>query len=387
MMETGASLESHLIESVRGVTTIRRFGLQDLFKRETENKFKLLMKAIFSGTRNRLILSNTLEWFSGILTISFLWSGSYLVIERHLSPGELISLFTLMTFFTGPVQYLIGVNHTLQDALIAADRLFEIIDLETESNHEQENNQVSFQSGDLVFENIQFSYRLGQSVFSGLQFRIRQNQVTAIVGESGSGKSTLLALIQKIYALNEGNILIGETDIRNISTEELRKKIVAVPQQTDLFLGDFISNIAFGDPDPDLGRIKEICQRLGLHEYISQLPENYLTVLREQGANLSGGQKQRLGIARAMYRNPEILILDEATSAIDPEGENKVREAIRWFFSFQKTIIIITHRISTLRFCDEVVLIKQGKCVAIGKHENLLTKNEQYAAWWKWHQL
>ncbi len=295
MMESGAALESQLVESIQGTATIRRFGSEAYFNLKTESRFIPLMRAIFSSSRNGLVLSNVSEWITGLLTISILWWGSYLVIDQVLSPGELLSFYTLSVFFTTPVQALIGSNKSMQDALIAADRLFEIIDLETEKEAGGRLTLDSFEEGDLLFNNIHFSYNPGIPVFCGLQFQISKNKMTAIIGESGCGKSTLLSLIQKFYPLNGGDILIGKTSIQYISTTVLRQQIVAVPQHTDLFQGTIISNIALGEHEPDLERIFDICSRLGLHEFINNLPARYQTIVREQGTNLSGGQKQRSG--------------------------------------------------------------------------------------------
>ena len=382
IMETGAALESQLVESIQGMTTIRRFGSQAYFNLKTETRFIPLMQTIFTSSRWGLLLSNGTEWITSLLTISILWTGSYMVIDRNLSPGELLSFYTLTAFFTTPVQALIGANRTMQDALVAADRLFEIIDLETENEIIEQPVFDRFPEGNLVFENIHFSYGPGNPVFSGLNFRIPQFQMTAVIGDSGSGKSTLLSLIQKLYPLNEGNILIGGMDIQFISNAVMRNKIAAVPQQTDLFQGTILSNIALGEHEPDLERIFDICRRLGLHEFISQLPAHYQTVIREQGINLSGGQKQRLGIARALYRDPAILILDEATSALDPESERKVQETLRWFHNQKKTIMLIAHRLSTIKNCDSVIFLKQNRPVICGSHEKLLTENDEYASWW-----
>jgi ATP-binding cassette, subfamily C, bacteriocin exporter len=382
MMETGAALESQLVESIRGVTTVRRFGAQAWFNLKTENRFIPLMRAVFISGRSVLLLANATEWITRLLTITILWTGSYLVIERIISPGELLSFYTLTAFFTTPVQALIGANRSMQDALIAADRLFEIIDLETEKETYGGPGIDRFPGGDLILKNVHFSYGPAKPVFSGLQLRIPENRITAVVGESGCGKSTLLSLIQKLYPLNEGNILIGEMDIQDISTTLWRDRVSAVPQQTDLFQGSFISNIALGDPVPDLGRIYDISQRLGLHEFIAQLPGRYHSVIREQGINLSGGQKQRLGIARALYRDPAILILDEATSALDPDSERKVQQTLLWFYNQKKTIIVIAHRLSTIKLCDTIVFLKQGKPAVCGTHEILLRADAEYAGWW-----
>jgi ATP-binding cassette, subfamily C, bacteriocin exporter len=382
MMETGASLESHLVETVQGVSTIRRFGAENYFNLKTESRFILLMKVIFTSSRNGLILTSTSEWITSFLNILILWTGSYLVIDRILSPGELLSFYTLTAFFTTPVQALIGANKPIQDALIAADRLFEIIDLESEKKMTEIQTMDSFPEGDLVFDNVHFSYSPGIPVFNGLHLLFPWNHMTAVIGDSGCGKSTLLTLIQKIYQPNGGNILIAGINIQYVSTALLRQKIAAVPQHTDLFHGTIISNIALGENKPDLVRIFDICNRLGLHDFISSLPARYLTIIREQGINLSGGQKQRLAIARALYRDPAILILDEATSALDPESERKVEETLKWFYNQGKTIIIITHRLKVIRYCDSIIFLKQGKQPASGTHEKLLHENPDYACWW-----
>jgi ATP-binding cassette subfamily B protein len=382
MMESGAALESQLVESVQGVCTIRRFGSEDYFNMKTEKRFIPLMRAIFYGSRNGLLLSGISEWITSLLTIVILWAGSLLVIDHVLSPGELLSFYTLTGFFTTPVQAIIGANKPMQDALIAADRLFEIIDLEREKEGGEGLDLKKFPEGDLSFNQVHFSYGPGNPVFCGLHIRLLQNQITAIIGESGSGKSTLISLIQKLYSTDQGNILIGEVDIQNISTSVLRKKIVAVLQHTDLFQGDFISNIALGEQEPDLERIFNICHRLGIHEFVERLPARYHTIIREQGINLSGGQKQRLGIARALYRDPEILILDEATSALDPESERKVLDTLHWFYSQKKTIILIAHRLTTIRLCDTIVFLKSGNASVKGTHEILLQKDKDYAEWW-----
>jgi ATP-binding cassette, subfamily C, bacteriocin exporter len=382
IMESGAALESQLVESIQGVTTIRRFVSASYFNLKTENRFIPLMRSIFAGSHSGLLISNATEWMTSLWTIIILWSGSWLVMDQILSPGELLSFYTLTAFFTTPVQALIGANKPMQDALIAADRLFEIIDLETEKENKEGLGIEYFPEGDLVFENAHFNYGPGNTVLNGLNLRIPRHQMTAIIGESGCGKSTLLSLIQRIYPLNAGNILIGDMNIQYISTRLLRKRIAAVPQQTDLFQGDFISNIALGEHEPDLERIYNICRRLNLHIYIDQLPERYHTMIREQGMNLSGGQKQRIGIARALYMDPSILILDEATSALDPESERIVQDTLKWFLDQEKTILVIAHQLNTIRHCGHVIFLKQGGQIMSGTHEELLYDNHEYAGWW-----
>jgi ATP-binding cassette, subfamily C, bacteriocin exporter len=361
IMKSGAVLENQMMETIQGISTIRRFGAEEFFSRQTENKFNPLLGSVFISNRNGLLMSHLSEWITSLLMIILLWNGANLVIDHRLLPGELISFFTLSAFFTIPVQGLIHANKPLQEAFIAADRLFEITDQEIEKNEEFQTEL--FPNGDLVFENIHFSYGPGNTVFKGLDIRLPMGRISAVVGESGSGKSTLLSLIQKLYEPDKGKILIGDIDIQHLSTSLLRKKIAAVQQHIDLFEGDFISNIALGDNEPDKDRIFEICQRIGLHSFIDQLPDRYQTVIREQGINLSGGQKQRIGIARAIYKDPQILILDEATSALDTVSEKKVLDTLRWFYNQKKTIIVIAHRLSTIRQCDSIILLSQSETV------------------------
>ena len=382
MMETGAAFESQLVESIQGIATIRRFGTSDFFNRKTENSFAPYMRAIFTSSRSGIVLANLSEFVTGILTISILWVGSYLVIDHVFSSGELLSFYTLIIFFTNPVRALIGANRSMQDAIIAADRLFEIIDLETETGPAENYSVNRFPTGDLIFERVKFGYGRGPIIFNDIHFRIPQFKVTAVIGDSGCGKSTMLSLIQKFYSPQNGIIKIGEMDIQNISNSLIRQGIAAVPQHTDLFQGTILSNIALGENEPDEEKVIEICSRLGLHEFIMNLPSRYQTIIREQGVNLSGGQKQRLGIARAIYRDPAILILDEATSALDPESENKVKDVLQWFHNRKKTILVITHRLKTVLYCDAVIFLRKGKPALTGSHQTLLSEYAVYAEWW-----
>ncbi|HZK63755.1 MAG TPA: peptidase domain-containing ABC transporter [Puia sp.] len=382
IMENSAALESQLVESIQGIGTIRRFGVQDHFNRQTERKFIPLMRSLYKSGRAALVLNQVSELNTRLITIIVLWAGSYFVMDRELSPGALLSFYALAGYFTTPVQALIGANKIMQDALIAADRLFDIIDLETENAHDSMATLSLLPAGNLEFRNVHFRYALRDKVFSGLDLTIERHRITAIVGESGSGKSTLLSLLQGLYPLNEGKILIGGTDIRYVHHTVLRRIIAPVPQQTDLFQGTLVSNIALGDDQPDMACILQLCNRLGLQEFIDTLPGHYQAEVREQGMNFSGGQKQRIAIARALYRDPDILILDEATASLDPASEQKVLETLQWFHARKKTIIVIAHRLTTVKQCHQVLLLKGGRLAASGPHDQLLRENEVYAKWW-----
>lgn len=385
LMEDSAELETQLVESLTAAGTIKRFGLELYANEKTENRFYKLLQTIYTTSVYGLYTGNAIEFFTRLFTILLLWAGSYFVINGELSPGELLSFYALIGYLTGPAASLIGANKNIQDALIAADRLFEIIDLETESNNDNKVIITSELTGNIVFENVSFRYGTRVQVFANLSLTIEKGKSTAIVGESGSGKSTLMSLLQNLYPIQNGRITIGDYELNHISNKSLRQLIGVVPQHIDLFAGTIIENIAIGDYEPDMQKILFLSKLTGINGFIEKLPANYHTILSEQGVNLSGGQRQRLAIVRALYRNPDILILDEATSSLDPASETQTQQALQWFKQQEKTIIIIAHRLSTIRNCDRILVMQNGMLVESGVHEELLSTNSVYASLWKFH--
>jgi ABC-type bacteriocin transporter len=385
LMEESAELESQLVESLNAVGTIKRFGLEQFANDKTEGRFVKLLRTIYNTSMYSLYIGTGSEFFTRLFTIILLWVGSYFVINRELSPGELLSFYALIGYFTGPASSLIGANKNIQDALIAADRLFEIIDLETESSNEKKVELTPELMGDVKFSNVTFRYGTRTAVFEDLNLSIARGQSTAIVGESGSGKSTLLSLLQNLYPLKKGEISIGGLDLQHISNRSLRQMVGVVPQHIDLFSGTITDNIALGDYEPDIQRVLMISKMLGIDEFIEKLPNTYNSIVSEQGVNLSGGQRQRLAIARAIYRNPEILIFDEATSSLDPTSEQKVQDTLKWFKSQHKTIIIIAHRLTTIKHCDKILVLHKGKLMEEGSHSDLLETNGHYTQLWSYN--
>ncbi|ATC37585.1 peptidase domain-containing ABC transporter [Elizabethkingia anophelis] len=386
LMEESAELESHLVESITSVRTIKQFGVETFANNKTDNAFTKLLKTIYTSVLNALFSSNSSEFLSRIFTIVLLWAGSGYVIDRVITPGELLSFYALIGYFTSPVSQLIGMNKTVQNALIAADRLFEIMDLEREETTDK--LELSPEHiGDIQFKEVSFSYGSRADVFAGFNCTIEKGKTTAIVGESGSGKTTLASLLQNLYPLKGGKILIGDYDINYISNYSLRSLISVVPQQIDLFSGNVIENIALGEDFPDVQRILDITKKLGILTFVEKLPNGFQTYLGENGALLSGGQKQRIAIARALYKNPEILILDEATSSLDTESELVIQNTLNEFRSQGKTMVVIAHRLSTIANADTILVMKEGQIIEQGNHQELISKDSVYRSMWEKQSL
>ncbi|MFV0471095.1 MAG: peptidase domain-containing ABC transporter [Paludibacteraceae bacterium] len=382
LMEKSADLESQLVESLNSVRTIKQFGIEDFSNMKTEVRFIELLKTVFKSGKNSLFSSYSSETVSRIFTIILLWVGSYFVIDSTITPGELLSFYAIIGYFMGPAASLIGANKSIQNALIAADRLFEIMDLERETDeHKIELKREEI--GDIEFQNINFSYGSRKQVFTDFSLTIPKGEITAIIGESGSGKTTLASLLQKLYPLNGGKITINGLNTDNFTMESMRSLVSSVPQQLNLFSGNIIDNIAVGDLQPDMERIIGIVKELGLVPFIEKLPNGFNTQIGENGASLSGGEKQRIAIARALYKNPEILVFDEATSSLDSDSEQYVKTTIQSLKSVGKTIVVIAHRLSTVVDADRIVVLSEGKLVEQGNHTALYKQGTRYFEMWR----
>jgi ATP-binding cassette subfamily B protein len=377
LMEKSAELESQLVESITAAGTIKRFGAESHANIKTEMRFVSLLKSVYQSGLNNIFSGTSSEAVSKLFTIILLWVGAGYVLQNEITPGELMSFYALTGYLTTPISSLIGMNKTIQNALIAADRLFEIMDLEVESSDETfpiKRGDI----GDVCFKEVSFRYGTRANVFDGLSLIFPKGKISGVIGESGSGKSTLVSLLQNMYPLQSGNIYIGDYDIKFVNNESLRRLVSVVPQRIDLFAGNVLENIALGDYSPDMQRVVKICHQLGMMDFIEHLPNGFGTFLGENGASLSGGQRQRIAIARALYRDPEILILDEATSSLDPDSDCFVQQAIRVFAEEGKTIIYITHRLAAVQGFDRLYVLERGKLVEEGSHAELLSKEGKY---------
>lgn len=381
IMENAAELETQLVESITHIRTVKEFGIEDFSNLKTENRFVKLLFTTYKSGLNGVFSGTSTQFLASIFTVILMWIGSGYVIDRAITPGELFSFYALIGYFTSPVASLIGMNKTAQNALIAADRLFEIMDLDREETE----NKVELQReniGDIKFENVSFRYGSRTEVFKHFNAIFKKNETTAIVGESGSGKTTLISLLQNLYPIKEGKIYIGDYDSQFIHYQSLRNCIGVIPQQLNLFSGNLIDNIALGDSFPNIQRILDLSKQLGITEFVEKLPNGFETQIGENGAMLSGGQKQRIAIARALYKNPEVLLMDEATSSLDTNAERIVKEVIDNFKAQGKTVIVIAHRLSTIANADTILVMENGTIVESGNHPDLLLQQGKYFDLW-----
>jgi ATP-binding cassette subfamily B protein len=386
LMERAAELQSQVVESIAVVGTIKRFGLEADMELRTELRFVRLLRAVFHAARTALMTTTATGMVSRLAVVAVLWVGSTLVIDRRLTPGELMSSYALLGFLTGPLLTLITANRTIQDALVAADRLFEVMDLE----HDQEPAHATISAtsgGDIELEHVSFRYGARGPALRDVTLRLRRGAITAIVGESGSGKSTIAALIQRVYVADEGRVRIGGIDVRYLSADSLRALVCTVPQRIDLIAGSVAENIALGDPHPDPTRALDAMKGAGIAQAVDRMPSGWNTLLGENGATLSGGERQRLAIARALYRDPEILILDEATSSLDGPSVRHVRRMTEERRARGLTVVVIAHNLDLAIGADHIVVMREGAVVEQGRHADLVSRRGAYRSLWESRSL
>jgi ATP-binding cassette subfamily B protein len=381
VMERAADLEAQLVESLNSAGTIKRFNLEEYSNFRTETRFVGLLETIYKSGLNSMFSSSSGALITQLITLVVLWAGAGFVMKTQITPGELLSFYSIVGYYTGPVTSIIGFNRTLQDAKIAADRLFEIFDLEIDDEKDKIDLRPEMVN-DICFENVKFRYGTRVEVFSSLNIIIRKGEITAVVGESGSGKTTLASLLQNLYPLQDGHIRVGGYDLQHFTNKSLRKVVSVVPQKIDLFAGDVINNIAIGEINPDMGEILAVCEKLGMTKFIESLPNGFKTYIGENGATLSGGQKQRIAIARALYRNPEVLILDEATSSLDSFAESFVQNTLKMLRDERKTVIVIAHRLSTISLADRIIVLDSGSVIQEGTFSELSAREGHFRKMW-----
>ncbi|MBU8923178.1 MAG: ATP-binding cassette domain-containing protein, partial [Bacteroidales bacterium] len=305
-----------------------------------------------------------------------LWYGGRLVIDSELAPANLMMFLVAMLWVVSPIKNLSKLNNVIQEALASGERVFQILDIPTESDRSGERKLDTIERN-IIYRSVSFSYEDGPEVLSNIDLEITRGEVVALVGPSGAGKTTLADLLPRFYTPGSGSILIDDVDIRDIELGSLRSMMGIVTQETILFNDTVFNNIAYGLDDCDPSAVEEAAKAANAHRFISEMPEGYSTVIGDRGTQLSGGQRQRLAIARALLKNPQILILDEATSSLDVESESLVQEAIDRLVK-GRTTLVIAHRLSTIKNADRIVVVEDGRILQSGTHEELIGEEGTY---------
>lgn len=370
-MTDAADVQSYLVESINGASTLKAMNAEDYaitgFERYQMRMTNTGWKAAFLQSYQELFT----ELIKQVGNIFIFWVGSLQIIKGNLSIGSLVSFTALAAYFTDPLQRLVNMQAKLQESFVAADRLGEILELETEQNLQQTLLQPEHLNGNIEITDVAFRYGTRKYVYENLCLNINAGEKVALVGSSGCGKTTIAKLLLKLYEPESGKISIDNHDLKDIDAHCLRNLIGYVPQEIYLFSGSIAENIAMHKPNATFEEIVAAAQAAGADDFIEKLPERYASMLGEKGMNLSGGERQRIALARALLGKPDILILDEATSNLDTVSERLIKKTIDKLHDGKLTIIIIAHRLSTIVDCDRIFVMDKGKVVQSGTHTEL----------------
>ena len=385
LRRAGHNVQEHLAditataqEAFSAIRVVRSFATEDMelerFKKANAENYTALMQAVsIQG-----ILAGVIEVFLIIALAVVFWFGGHNVIDGSLTPGELISFVGYSAFMVQPIRSVMNNMGTLQTGIASAERIQDMLLMPVENSQGTEGVNPGRLKGAVKFEGVSFWYEEGQEILSGIDLDVKAGEKIAIVGATGSGKSTFADLIPRFYDPTAGKILIDGQDIRTLSLRELRRQIGIVPQECVLMKGSIAFNIGYGLDNVDIQRVIDAAEIADIREFIESLPEKYDTEVGERGVTLSGGQRQRIAIARAVIRDPRILILDEATSSLDIAVERAVQGAINRAMR-GRTSFIIAHRLTTIREADRILVLEGGHFTQSGTHDELMKSGGLYA--------
>jgi len=380
-LETMAYISTFLQETIVGHRIVKAFNMEKYENRRfnvaNERYFKYLMKRV----KIRALSNPIMEWLAYVGIGAFIWVGGYRVIGGAMTVGDFFSFMTAMALLYDPMRGISKVNLVIQEGVVAARRVFEILDLKPEVTDAPNAQVLPPFSGEIEYRDISFRYA-DEMVLKDINFTVKRGEKVALVGSSGAGKTTLVNLLPRFYDVTEGTILIDGMDIRHVTLQSLRHQIGVVSQQTLLFNDTVRNNIAYGRPDISEADVIRAGKMADAHDFILGLPQGYDTVIGEQGVILSGGQRQRISIARALLKNAPILILDEATSSLDTESEREVQAALDRLME-KRTVLVIAHRLSTVRNVDRILVLSAGRIIEEGVHRKLMALGGEYKKLYK----
>jgi subfamily B ATP-binding cassette protein MsbA len=372
VQETLADLTSVLHETISGVKVVKAFGMEEFENRKFSKEGFRSFSTILKVTKIRNLASPATEFLSAVVGGIIVWYGGVQVLSgESMKASEFLGFLFAMFQLMPPIKELSTVNNRIQEASAAGKRVFETLDIEPNIKDAPNALRIGEFRDAIEFRDVSFRYGDGDTVLADINVRIGKGDVVAVVGPSGAGKSTMVDLVPRFYDPTSGSISIDGIDLRAVELKSLRDKIGIVTQETILFNDTVRNNIAYGLEDCSMERIVEAAKAANAHNFITEMPKGYDSVIGERGVKISGGERQRLALARAILKNPPILILDEATSALDTESEILVQQAIEHLMT-GRTSIVIAHRLSTVQHADRILVVEAGRIVEVGKHDELL---------------
>lgn len=378
IQQATADITSILQETLAATRVVKSFVREPYeiarFDQQNKANFYANMKsAKLMGT-----LSPVIEFIAALGVTAIIWFGGRSVIGGDITAGSLVAFLVYAINISNPIKRIARVLGSIQKALAAAERVFYIMDLTDTIPQKPDAITLPSVEGNVEFRHVSFAYNKGETILHDVSFSAKPGQAIALVGPSGAGKSTVASLLPRFYDVTEGAIFVDGHDVRDVTLASLREQVGIVPQETNLFNDTVYNNILYGRLDATRDEVIAAAKAANADEFIQQLPKGYDTQLGDRGANISGGQRQRISIARAILKNPRILILDEATSALDTESERIVQEALDRLM-VGRTSFVIAHRLSTIQNAAKIIVLDKGSIVEEGTHQQLMAKHGLYA--------
>jgi len=371
-------LTAMLAEAIQSIKLIKSFRREEFEKGRFARANVGTFRAWMFGVKVESVLRPLMEVVSGLGIAGFFWVGCHLVLAGRMTTGTLLGFTGLVVILYQPIKTLGRVAALVQRALAAAQRVYEVMDEPDEQRLWATGTLKRSLTGAVTFDNVSFSYNDGAPVLEGITLNVRPSEVIAVVGPSGAGKTTLVSLIPRFYDITAGRLLIDGYDIREYDLGALRDQISLVPQESILFADTVLNNIRYGRLEASYEEVRAAARAANADDFIMAFPQGYDSYIGERGVQISGGQRQRLAIARAVLKNPRILILDEATSHLDAESEALIRDALERLMA-GRTTFIVAHRLSTVRRADRIVVLDGGRIVEVGNHHELIRGDGVYA--------